>query len=199
MKECSLRAQRLIWIMLAAMLALGLDQASKLWVLHGLFGLPAPVSAGTRIWPINALPFFDWVLVWNYGVSFGLLRNHHEWMPYILSALALAIVISVLVWVRKQPDRLSWLGSGMICGGAIGNVIDRFRYGAVVDFLDFHAFGYHYPAFNVADSCIVCGVMILLLQTWRQDKKQSGAGSHPATDTDATQSAPTDIQDQFHG
>ena len=150
--------------------ALILDQLSKIWVLRHIFGFQGDIQAGIWHPPIAVLPFFNWVIVWNRGVSFGLLKHHSEWMPYALSALALAIVIGLLVWVRQQESRWVVWPVGLICGGAIGNVIDRLTYGAVADFLDFHALGHHYPAFNVADSCIVVGVMILLGQSWLQNR-----------------------------
>lgn len=172
---------RYLLMFVVAVPALLADQASKFWVLYHLFDLTGPIRAGVRVWAIEVTSFFNWVLVWNYGVSFGLLRHHHEWMPWLLSALAFGIIGGLLWWVRTHTDRTTIMAAGAVCGGAIGNVIDRLTYGAVVDFLDFHAFGYHYPAFNVADSCIVVGVMIILLQSWRQDKKPNidGADQEP--------------------
>jgi signal peptidase II len=153
-----------------ASIAFILDQISKYWVLRHLFGFQGDIAAGIWHPPIPVTPFFNWVMVWNRGVSFGLLRHHSEWMPYALSVLAAAIVIGLLVWVRQHSGAMVIWAVGLVSGGAIGNIIDRLTYGAVADFLDFHLFDRHYPAFNVADSCIVVGVMILLVQSWWQSR-----------------------------
>ncbi|KZD12130.1 signal peptidase II [Oceanibaculum pacificum] len=129
------------------------DQITKLWMLDLVFDPP-------RI--LTLTPFFNLTPVWNRGVSFGLLSSHQDWMPYILSAVALAISIGMLVWLRRATPGLLALALGLVIGGAIGNVIDRLRYGAVVDFLDFHISGYHWPAFNIADAAICVGVLLIL-------------------------------------
>lgn len=130
-----------------------LDQLTKWWVLTDLMDPPAIIEV-TR--------FFNFVLVWNRGVSFGLFDSDSPWGPMLLSGLALAIAVALLVWLSRAGSRLPAVAIGMVLGGAVGNVIDRIRYGAVIDFLDFHASGYHWPAFNVADSCISIGVGLLL-------------------------------------
>jgi signal peptidase II len=108
-------------------------------------------------------PFFNLVLVWNTGVSFGMFDSGGARAPWLLSGLALAVVVALLVWLQRVEHRLTAAGLGLIIGGAIGNVIDRMRFGAVVDFLDAHAFGWHWPAFNVADSAICIGAALLLV------------------------------------
>jgi signal peptidase II len=112
---------------------------------------------------IAVLPFLDLVLVWNRGVSFGLFNRESELAPWVLIGLALAIVVGLLVWVGRLRGRWPIVAVGLVIGGAIGNSIDRLRHGAVVDFIDLHVAAYHWPAFNVADSAIVIGVGILLL------------------------------------
>jgi signal peptidase II len=107
------------------------------------------------------LPFLNFVLNWNYGISFGML-NDVEQNQMLLSFLASGIILSLLVWYAKAKDASLTLPFGLIIGGAIGNVIDRKLYGAVLDFIDLHALGYHYPTFNIADSVIVIGAVILL-------------------------------------
>jgi signal peptidase II len=107
--------------------------------------------------------FFNLVLVWNKGVSFGMFDSGAALAPWLLSGLALAVVIALLVWLRGAGHRLTAIGLGLIIGGALGNVIDRVRFGAVVDFLDAHALGWHWPAFNVADSAICVGAALLLV------------------------------------
>ncbi len=131
-----------------------LDQVSKWWILTGVMAPP-------RI--IEVTPFFNLVLVWNRGVSFGILSQGSAWMPWLLSALAAAICVGLVIWLRRVDG--SWLAAalGLIIGGAVGNVVDRVRFGAVLDFLDVHAAGFHWPAFNVADSAITVGVAILLV------------------------------------
>lgn len=110
---------------------------------------------------IEVTSFFNLVHVLNKGVSFSMLSNAG---PVLLTALAILISLSVIYFMFKEKDAFSRTALSLILGGAVGNIIDRIRYGAVVDFLDFHAFGYHWPAFNVADSAICIGVALLLYQ-----------------------------------
>ncbi len=131
-----------------------LDQLSKWLILYVVMQPP-------RV--IEVTGFFNLVLTFNTGVSFGLLDSDSAWQPWILSALALAIVAGLLVWLRRHRRLLAAWSVGLIVGGAIGNVIDRARLAAVVDFLDFHLAGWHWPAFNLADSGIVVGVGLLLI------------------------------------
>ena len=112
---------------------------------------------------IEVTGFFNIVAVWNRGVSFGLFASDSPWTPYLLSALAIAISIVLIVWLRKAETTFLALALGFVIGGAIGNVFDRFIWGRVYDFLDFHAAGYHWPAFNVADAAISVGVGLILL------------------------------------
>ena len=112
---------------------------------------------------IEVTGFFNIVEVWNRGVSFGLFASDSPWTPYLLSALAIAISIVLIVWLRKAETTFLALALGFVIGGAIGNVFDRFIWGRVYDFLDFHAAGYHWPAFNVADATISVGVGLILL------------------------------------
>ncbi len=132
-------------------LVIMLDQATKLLILHGL--PPDGVRLG---------PFFNLVLVWNTGVSFGMFRDAAQGR-WILVLVTLAIGAVLVYWLRRERRPVPRLAIHLILGGAIGNLIDRIRFGAVVDFLDAHAMGYHWPAFNVADSAIVVGAAVLLL------------------------------------
>ncbi len=110
--------------------------------------------------------FFNLVIVWNKGISFGLFNQDADYGPWILIGLSLAITAIFLVLLLRGPSsRLQSLGIALIIGGALGNVIDRFRFGAVFDFLDFHLGDYHWPAFNIGDSCICIGVAALVVQT----------------------------------
>ena len=112
---------------------------------------------------IEVTGFFNIVEVWNRGVSFGLFASSSPWTPVLLSALAIGISIVLLVWLRKAETLLLSIALGIVIGGAVGNVIDRILWGHVFDFLDFHIAGYHWPAFNVADSAITIGVALILI------------------------------------
>ena len=120
---------------------------------------------------VETLPFFNFVVVWNQGVSFGMLRNETNYGPYLLIALSCAIVIGFLIWMFRTDKSVHHFGIALVIGGAIGNVIDRFRFRAVFDFLDFHVFGYHWPAFNIADSAIVIGVAVLMVYAFLFETK----------------------------
>jgi signal peptidase II len=141
-----------------ALAVLILDQVTKYWALHRLPpGIPRPVLDS----------FFSLTLVMNPGLAFGMLAGTPagwRWVVALLSIGALAILAMVGLRMLPGGGRLTPLALGMIFGGAVGNLIDRARFGAVVDFLDFYWRGYHWPAFNVADSAITVGVALLALQ-----------------------------------
>src|SRR3546814_1336123 len=100
--------------------------------------------------PIFALTgFFNLVLTYNTGVSFGLFQGEAAWQPYFLIAVNLAVAAALLLWLRKQSGDLLIWAVGLVVGGAVGNAIDRFHQPGVVDFLDLHLAGWHWPAFNV--------------------------------------------------
>jgi lipoprotein signal peptidase len=144
----------------AAVLVLAADQASKWWVLNGL-DLPA-------IGSIALLPWLNLTMVWNPGVTFGLLKaSGSGWSAPLLGIGALVVVGVLAVWLARAERVLVAVAIGAIGGGAIGNVIDRLRFGAVVDFIHAHAWGWSWYVFNVADSAIVCGVAALLLDGLR--------------------------------
>lgn len=107
------------------------------------------------------LPFANLVMVWNRGVSFGLFAGTGGQNPYILVGVAGAITAALLVWLARTHDRLLQSALVLIIAGAVANVHDRLRFGAVADFVDLHVAGYHWPAFNLADSCIVVGAVLL--------------------------------------
>jgi len=112
---------------------------------------------------IQVTPFFNLVFVFNRGAAFSFLSDADGWQRMLFIALALAASVWIVWLLRKHPTQtLFCLALSLILGGAIGNVIDRVIYGAVIDFLDFHAFGYHWPAFNVADMGISCGAALLV-------------------------------------
>ncbi len=139
-----------------AAIATALDQFSKFWILNDVMVPP-------RV--IEVTPFFNLVLGWNRGVSFGMFNTASVYGPWLLTGLAMAIVIALGIWLWRADTKWVACALGLVIGGAIGNVVDRVRFGAVVDFLDVHAFGYHWPAFNVADSAIFIGAAILILES----------------------------------
>lgn len=128
-----------------------LDQVSKFWILDLMGGNPTV---------IEVTPFLNLVLGFNPGISFGLLPFDSPW---IWSLFAVAVVIGLLVWLRKVEQGWLAVALGLVIGGAIGNVIDRWRIGAVVDFIDLHYAGFHWWTFNIADAAITCGVALLLV------------------------------------
>ena len=141
-----------------ALIVVALDQASKAWVLGGLH----LAQRGQ----IPVLPFFRLTMVMNQGVSFGLLRADGPVGRWLLVSAALAVVVGLVVWVRRADRWLFAAALGLIIGGALGNnLIDRARIGEVVDFLDFS--GLYFPwVFNIADSAISIGVALLLLDSF---------------------------------
>ncbi len=137
-----------------AALVLLLDQASKWLILE-------VITQSSE--EIKVTGFFNLVLHYNTGVSFGLFGGEAAvWKPWIFSILALVIVIGLLIWLRGQARALPAVASGLIVGGALGNVIDRMHQPGVVDFMDFHVGLWHWPAFNLADSSIFLGVALLI-------------------------------------
>lgn len=144
--------------LLAAALLLVADQASKWWILEGL-RLPELRNLSL----LAAGPFgLDLTMVWNRGVTFGLLSGEGPLNHLLLALLAAAIAGLLLRWLWKAETRPVAVALGAIIGGAIGNVIDRLRFGAVVDFIRAHAWGWDWYVFNIADAGIVCGVSVLL-------------------------------------
>lgn len=150
---------------IAIAVAIGvLDQLSK-WAITGLVVDPACVTPPVTQpgCAIAVLPFFNLTLVYNQGVTFGLGGGLG---PLFLSALAIAVSIGLLVWLHRADSFLLAVAIGGIIGGAVGNVVDRLRFGAVVDFLDVYIPGSalpHWPAFNLADSAIVVGVGLIIV------------------------------------
>jgi signal peptidase II len=135
------------------------DQASKSWLLDYL-AVEGPLGRGRFV---ELTGFFNLVVVWNRGVSFGMFAGDLDTARWVLAGIAVLVSAVLAVWLFRTRDGLVAIGLGCVIGGALGNVVDRVRYGAVFDFLDFHAFGYHWPAFNVADSGIFVGVAALLI------------------------------------
>ena len=133
-----------------------LDQLSKAAV-RGYFAAHAEGAQE------NITSFFNIVLIHNRGMSFGLFNGSGGLNALLFSLVAAAIVTVLIYWLSRVGSPLLATAIGLIIGGAIGNVVDRVRLGAVVDFLDFHVGRWHWPAFNVADSAICVGVAVMLL------------------------------------
>lgn len=128
---------------------------------------------------VAVAPFFSLVSAWNRGVGFSLLTLQGPFGPYLLSGLALAISAALLVWLFRLERLAPAIGLGLVIGGALGNVIDRIRLGAVFDFLDFHVAGYHWPAFNLADSALSLGVVLLVFDGLFEGGGKSKNAAHP--------------------
>lgn len=109
--------------------------------------------------------FFNLVYAWNTGVSFSMFNNSGTIGTILLCVVASAIVLALIWWLYKEKNEVIRIGLGLIIGGALGNIVDRVRFGAVFDFLDFHLGGHHWPAFNVADSCICIGAAIIIIHS----------------------------------
>lgn len=147
---------------IAAVVALALDQASKLWLLF-VFDL---AHRGA----VKVTPFFDLVLAWNTGISYGWFQSDSPVVQIILMIVKAVAVIVLAIWMARSQTLLATVALGLIIGGAIGNAIDRFAYGAVVDFALFHVqIGgntFNWYVFNLADVAIVAGVAALLYDSF---------------------------------
>ncbi len=152
---------------IAALLVLMADQASKWWILNVL-DLP-------DLRQVVLLPVLNLTMVWNQGVTFGLLNGLGEWGHVVLAGVALGVVVALGFWLRRAESRTMAIAIGAIAGGAVGNVVDRLRFGGVVDFIHAHivtAWGdVSWYVFNVADAAIVCGVAALIVESLLSKRK----------------------------
>ena len=148
--------------LIVAATTLILDQATKLWLLHSF-------DLGRR-GLVKVLPFFDLILAWNTGISYGMVSDSGPTGQILLLGFKIVAVIALTVWMVRAHTRVATIALGLIVGGAIGNAIDRFAYGAVVDFALLHAeIGgktYNWYVFNLADVAIVAGVAALLYDSF---------------------------------
>lgn len=154
--------KRFFWF---SLLVVVLDQATKYWVQVVL----VPYER------LPLLPFFNLTLVFNKGAAFSFLSDAGGWQRYFFIVLACTVALGLALWLmRTSPrERLLAFGLALIIGGALGNLIDRIALGEVVDFLDFHWAGWHWPAFNVADSAITVGVVALLWDSLINSRRKS--------------------------
>ena len=151
-----------------ATITLLLDQLSKWSALSNLqLGVPDPV-----------LPFLNWLLLFNPGAAFSFLAQGSGWQRWFFTILGVLASIYIIYLLRKSlNDKILCVALSLILGGAIGNVLDRIMYGAVVDFIDLHYANWHWPAFNIADSAICIGAALII---WGELRKSFGksAQSH---------------------
>ena len=150
------------WLALATVIVV-IDQATKYRVAQHFSAVGESVAI---------TPFFNLVYVYNPGAAFSFLSDQAGWQRWLFVGIALAASTWIVQLLRKHPhERLFSLALALVLAGAVGNVIDRMLFGAVIDFLDFHAYGRHWPAFNVADSVITCGAALLVWDAVRPGRK----------------------------
>ena len=146
-----------------AFIVLVMDLATKYWVESSLnYGQQIPITS-----------FFNLVLTYNAGAAFSFLSDASGWQRWFLSGIALAASIIIIILLRKHPEnKLFCVALSLVLGGALGNLWDRITLGHVVDFLDFYIGDYHWPAFNIADSAIFIGAILLIVDGFRTNKNQ---------------------------
>ncbi len=149
---------------LVALITLAFDQATKLYL---LFGYDLPLKE-----PLVIAPFLELIIVWNRGISYGLLQQHTELGRWALVGVAVLAAVGLGVWLRRATSLVAALAAGLILGGAVGNAIDRIAYGAVFDFVHFHVGSFSWYVFNIADAAIVAGVVGLLYDALVLDKRR---------------------------
>ena len=161
----TLQPRRLFFWYLIALLVLILDQFTKQLITGSFnYGDVQDITA-----------YFNIVRVHNYGAAFSFLSEAGGWQRWALSSVAGIVSIGIIIWISRVPDNKHFerLALALILGGALGNLIDRMMLGYVVDFLDFHWSGIHFPAFNVADSCITLGAILLIRDSLCSDDPRS--------------------------
>jgi len=155
--------------LLVAGLAAALDQIFKYLLLYEFdFINMRPFDR------VEVLPVFDLVMVWNRGISYGLLQADSLLFARLLTIFQLAAVTLLTWWLLRAERKFLGLGLGLVIGGALGNVIDRIRFGAVADFFHFHAGSFGFYVFNIADAAITLGVMVLLVDAFLRPDQKSG-------------------------
>ncbi len=142
---------------IAALIAFTLDRLSKWWFID-IYELP---SKGV----VEILPIFDVVMIWNRGVSFGFLSASSDMGRWALVALNVVIVTVLVFWLKSAKDKLLAGSIGLVIGGALGNIYDRVKFGAVADFFQFHWENWYFAVFNVADSFIFVGAVLLIFNS----------------------------------
>ncbi|GAA0778865.1 signal peptidase II [Roseibium denhamense] len=148
------------FVLIIALIGVVLDQAAKVWLVH-VFDLRLNG-------PVELLPVLDLVLVWNYGISYGLFQQDSDLGRWLLAGFTVAATIALWIWSTRATSRILALALALVIGGAIGNGIDRIVYGAVVDFVHFHVGTFSWYVFNLADVWIVAGVIGLLYDSFTE-------------------------------
>lgn len=156
-------------LIVAALVAFA-DQGNKLWMLY-------VYDIGSKQ-PVAVTPFFDLILVWNKGISYGLFQQDGLMGRLALVAFAVFVSLALIAWLARITTTLTAIAIGLIVGGAVGNAIDRAVHGAVADFYSFHAFGFQWYIFNIADVAIVAGVAVLLYDSLFGGHKKAGNPSN---------------------
>lgn len=152
--------------LIVALLTLIADQGNKVWMIY-------VYDIGTKQ-PVRLTPFFDLILVWNKGISYGMLQQDDLMGRLALVAFAVVVSLALIFWLARVTTALTAISIGLIVGGAAGNAIDRAIYGAVADFFSLHAFGFQWYIFNIADVAIVAGVIGLLYDSLFGGHKKAG-------------------------
>ncbi|MCB1442101.1 MAG: signal peptidase II [Methyloceanibacter sp.] len=152
--------------LIVALLTLIADQGNKVWMIY-------VYDIGTKQ-PVRLTPFFDLILVWNKGISYGMLQQDDPMGRLALVAFAVVVSLALIFWLARVTTALTAISIGLIVGGAAGNAIDRAIYGAVADFFSLHAFGFQWYIFNIADVAIVAGVIGLLYDSLFGGHKKAG-------------------------
>lgn len=156
--------------------AIFLDQISKGILLYLITGTLPLTGAAWDVVPVpylmaHVFDFFNVVFTWNFGTSFSMFRALGEATPIIMIIATSIIIGALMYYLFTHAKKYETIPLALVCGGALGNLVDRIRFGAVVDFLDFHVGGWHWPAFNVADVCIVLGVGLYLFNLYLARQK----------------------------
>jgi len=154
--------------MVLAVLVFIVDRGNKYWFVD-IWGLGARGR-------VELTWFLDLVLVWNRGISYGLLAQEGETGRYLLFGFAIVVCVILVFWLARAQELVFGLGLGLIIGGAVSNAVDRLVYGAVADFFSLHAYGFYWYVFNLADVAIVVGVVLLLYVSFVTGHKTAGNG-----------------------
>ncbi len=157
--------------MMIVALVFVLDQATKHFVLYGLDFISQP--EGYRI---AVMPFFDLAMVWNRGISYGLLQAGSAFERWLLVIVSASLIAVLVWWLLTIKERLLAIAIAMMIGGALGNLVDRVLYGAVADFFLLHAFSFEWYVFNIADSAIVLGVALMAYDVLFLNRPAKGTG-----------------------
>lgn len=150
------------WFAISAVVLI-VDQITKIWVSNSM----------TLYESISIIPFFQFTYVHNLGAAFSFLSDQGGWQRWLFIALSAGASVFISVWLIRLPKQftLQALGLALVLGGAVGNLVDRVLYGYVIDFLDVYYRQWHWPAFNIADSAITVGVLLLLVESFRQPEQ----------------------------